>query len=179
MTEDKWIYIYNPYNKRYRYVLGTKGNNTLFCLGINPSTAEPNALDPTLKRVEGIASSMNYDSYIMLNVYPQRDANPDNLSQTQNRTEHRNNLRAIVTIISQYLENHESIDLWLAFGDHIYDRAYLPLCLKDIYKSLQNRKIRWFVTDTNKTGTPKHPLYEKKTSTLFGFDMASFIEKLM
>lgn len=174
MNQTEWIYRNSPDNSA-RYILGTKGNKTLFCFGINPSTATPTEADPTIRKVMAIADYNGYDSFIMLNVYPKRDANFEKLDMGLCDMEHRKNLEAIKKIISE----HQEIDIWLAFGNHIYDRAYLPLCLKDIYESLQNREIRWFVTGTNKTGAPKHPLYEKKTSPLFGFDMASFIEKLM
>ena len=59
MTTE-WIYINNEDNS-IRYVLGTKGQKTLFCFGINPSTAEPNDLDPALKKVERIAKYNGYN----------------------------------------------------------------------------------------------------------------------
>ena len=59
MTTE-WIYINNEDNS-IRYVLGTKGQKTLFLFGINPSTAEPNDLDPALKKVERIAKYNGYN----------------------------------------------------------------------------------------------------------------------
>ena len=44
---EKWIYAPNFYSE-YRYLLGTRGKNPLICIGINPSTAKPDALDNTL-----------------------------------------------------------------------------------------------------------------------------------
>ena len=43
---EKWIYAPNFYSE-YRYILGTRGKNPLICIGINPSTAEPDNLDNT------------------------------------------------------------------------------------------------------------------------------------
>ena len=40
----KWIYKNNTDNT-CRYVLGILGDNPLICFGINPSTAEPKALE--------------------------------------------------------------------------------------------------------------------------------------
>ena len=40
----KWIYAPNFYSE-YRYLLGTRGKNPLICIGINPSTAEPDHLE--------------------------------------------------------------------------------------------------------------------------------------
>ena len=36
---EKWLYAPNFYSE-YRYILGTRGNNPLICIGINPSTAQ-------------------------------------------------------------------------------------------------------------------------------------------
>ena len=47
---SRWLYVPNRYCD-YRYILGTRGSRPLICVGINPSTAAPNALDNTLKSV--------------------------------------------------------------------------------------------------------------------------------
>ena len=47
------LWYYEPHTYQpYRYVLGRVGRRPLVCIGINPSTAQPGALDPTLKSVE-------------------------------------------------------------------------------------------------------------------------------
>ncbi|MBD9118332.1 MAG: DUF1643 domain-containing protein, partial [Clostridiales bacterium] len=63
---EKWLFVPNTYTE-YRYILGTRGENPLICIGINPSTARPGALDPTLKSVERIALGNGFDSFIMFN----------------------------------------------------------------------------------------------------------------
>ena len=50
----RWIYVPNHYGE-YRYILGTRGQHPLICVGINPSTAAPDDLDNTLKSVERVA----------------------------------------------------------------------------------------------------------------------------
>ena len=64
---DRWLYVPDFYTE-YRYILGTRGNNPLICIGINPSTAAPDALDNTLKSVSRIAEANGYDSFLMFNV---------------------------------------------------------------------------------------------------------------
>ena len=49
-----WIYVPGFYTE-YRYILGTRGEKPLICIGINPSTARPGELDNTLRSVERIA----------------------------------------------------------------------------------------------------------------------------
>ena len=65
---SRWLYVPNTYSE-YRYILGTRGQKPLICVGINPSTAAPDALDPTLQSAQRIALNNGYDSFLMFNVY--------------------------------------------------------------------------------------------------------------
>ena len=96
---QKWLYAPNFYCD-YRYILGTRGSNPLICIGINPSTAKPNALDNTLKSVERIALGNGYDSFIMFNVYAQRATNPDAMEKTMNPLLHAENMKAFRYVLS-------------------------------------------------------------------------------
>ena len=58
---SRWLYVPNTYSE-YRYILGTRGQKPLICVGINPSTAAPDALDPTLQSAQRIALNNGYDS---------------------------------------------------------------------------------------------------------------------
>ena len=75
-NQDKWIYYPNFYSE-YRYILGTVGNKPIIVIGINPSTAEPDNIDNTIKSVERLALKNGYDSYIMCNVYAQKATEPN------------------------------------------------------------------------------------------------------
>ena len=50
ITETRWLYE-RTIDNAARFVLGTIGANPLICFGINPSTAEPGNLDPTVNYV--------------------------------------------------------------------------------------------------------------------------------
>lgn len=170
MTE--WIYENNSDNTS-RYVLGTKGNNPLFVFGINPSTAEPNNLDPTLRRVSSFALSHGYDSWVMFNVYPYRDKDPDNLPLNLDDTEHETNVRLIHKVLSEY----QTIDIWAAFGNNIFSRDNLMPYWKNIVHNLSDFDINWLATTVNVSGAPKHPLYEKVDKEFIPFDMNRFIDE--
>lgn len=54
-----WIYKHTKDNTS-RFVLGEIGAKNLICIGINPSTATPESLDNTLKKVQKFASNKGY-----------------------------------------------------------------------------------------------------------------------
>ena len=88
------IWYYEPHTYLpYRYVLGRVGRRPLVCIGINPSTAQPGALDPTLKSVERLANANGFDSWIMFNVYPQRATDPNDMDKVPDRALCDENLR--------------------------------------------------------------------------------------
>ena len=95
----RWLYVPDFYTE-YRYILGTRGENPLICIGINPSTAAPDDLDNTLKSVARIAAGNGYDSWIMFNVYAQRATNPDDMDRVLNERLHGENMRAFEYILS-------------------------------------------------------------------------------
>ena len=79
---DTAAWLYRPTTfLPYRYVLGRRGTNPLICIGINPSTADPTRLDPTLQSVDRIAKNNGFDGFMMMNVYPQRATVPNDLDQ--------------------------------------------------------------------------------------------------
>ena len=90
---EKWLYAPNFYSE-YRYILGTRGQRPLICIGINPSTARPDALDNTLKSVERIALGNGFDSFLMFNVYAQRATRPDDMERVLNPRLHQENMEA-------------------------------------------------------------------------------------
>ena len=90
---ERWLYLPCRYTE-YRYILGTRGQKPLICIGVNPSTAEPGNLDNTLKSVERIAKNNGFDSFVMFNVYAQRATSPDDMDKTLDPRLHRENMRA-------------------------------------------------------------------------------------
>jgi hypothetical protein len=150
----EWIYDKDD-NNTYRYTLGVKGENPLITFGINPSTAEPGNLDPTVKNTEKLSVHLDKDSWIMLNIYPQRATDPNNMDMRIKEEDHQNNLRYIEKI---FRENAGTYAV-AAWGNLIEKRTYLTTCLEGIYELSLKYGISWKCIDQNKTGHPKHPLY--------------------
>ena len=171
---EKWIYAPNFYSE-YRYILGTRGKNPLICIGINPSTAQPDNLDNTLKSVERIALGNGFDSFIMFNVYAQRATSPDDMEKTYNPLLHRENLEAFRYVLSI----SERPAIWAAWGAIIEKRKYLPECVADMLSISREYDAQWFCAGPiSKKGHPHHPLYLRKDEKLKPFDTESYLKQL-
>ena len=166
----RWLYVPNVYTE-YRYILATRGTNPLICVGINPSTAAPDALDPTLQSVERIALSNGYDSFLMFNVYAQRATRPQDMEQEPNECLHRENMAAFAYALSL----SSSPAVWAAWGTVIEQRYYLPRCVRDMVDIGEQYGARWFTAGArSKKGHPHHPLYLRKDSMLEPFDAGAY-----
>ena len=167
----KWLYAPNFYSE-YRYILGTRGENPLICIGINPSTAEPDNLDNTLKSVEHIALGNGYDSFIMFNVYAQRATDPDAMERTCNPILHRENLEAFRYVLS--ISKKPAV--WAAWGAIIEKRGYLAQCVRDMVELGQEYGAQWYCAGAiTKKGHPHHPLYLRKDEKLKPFDVQAYL----
>lgn len=167
----KWIYAPNFYSE-YRYILGTRGKNPLICIGINPSTAEPDHLDNTLKSVERIALGNGFDSFIMFNVYAQRATNPDTMEKTCNLLLHKENLEAFRYVLS--ISEHPAV--WAAWGAIIEKRGYLLDCVRDMVQVGRTCGADWYHAGAiSKKGHPHHPLYLRKDEKLKPFDVEGYL----
>ncbi|MDR2027681.1 MAG: DUF1643 domain-containing protein [Prevotellaceae bacterium] len=164
----------NSEDNSLRYVLGKKGSNPLVVLGLNPSTADDKTPDQTITRVMGFAEGTKHDGFVMINLYPLRATNPDNLPKEFNIEHHRANLEAIDAALNGYQE----IDVLVAFGSGGITRSYLKDCLKDIVALIGKRKVNWYkIGELTKYGHPRHPsraAYEALTS----FDIEEYMKKL-
>ena len=136
-----WIYVPDFYTE-YRYILGTRGENPLICIGINPSTAEPDNLDNTLKSVSRIAGGNGFDSWIMFNVYAQRATRPDDMDRELNRELHEENMAAFRYILSNVAQGI-SPAIWAAWGTIIEKRPYLPGCVRDMVRIGEEYGAPW------------------------------------
>ena len=168
---SKWLFVPDRYTE-FRYILGTRGNHPLICIGINPSTARPDQLDRTLQSVERIAQGNGFDSFIMFNVYAQRATSPDDMPQAMNRRLHEENMKAFRYI----LDASEKPVVWAAWGSIIEKRAYLKSCLEDMIRIGQEYNARWVRCGAiSKKGHPHHPLYLKRDLPLEAFDIEGYV----
>jgi len=173
---NRWIYVPDFYSE-YRYILGTRGKRPLICIGINPSTAEPDHLDNTLSSVQRIAHFNGYDSFIMFNVYAQRATNPDDMEPSLNEVLHAENMKAFEYVLRS---SQEEPSVWAAWGTIIEKRSYLTECVRDMIALGKGYGARWYFAGARSKakGHPHHPLYLKKDSVLEAFDVENYLNSL-
>lgn len=167
------IDIYNG-DENNRFVLGNKGKNTLFVIGLNPSTADNKTPDRTIRKVMGIAEGHKCDSFVMLNLYPQRATNPDNLHEKLDEQLFAQNLQEIKNTLSGV----EKPLIFSAWGNKIEKRNYFKQCIKVIFEQIGNN-AQWLKTGKLTTkGNPRHPLYAPYAWGLSDFDIKNYVEHL-
>ena len=167
----RWLYVPNTYSE-YRYILGTRGNKPLICVGINPSTAAPDALDPTLQSAQRIALANGYDSFLMFNVYAQRATRPDDMEHALNPALHAENRKACRYLLS--LSDQPAV--WAAWGNIILKRVYLRDCWRELAADGKAAGAKGYTAGPLlKSGQPHHPLYLKKDTQLLDFDIDAYL----
>jgi len=155
-----------------RFVLRKEGAKPLVVIGINPSTANESKPDRTMSRVMGFAEGNGFDSFIMLNLYPQRTPRPAELHQTHDEDLHHRNIEEIKSVLTGF----NSPSVLLTFGDNIGCRSYLRDCLKDIVEVISPLNPQWLHAGSlTKSSNPRHPLYVPYC-TFEKFDINSLIK---
>lgn len=137
-----------------RFVLGYDNTNPLIVIGVNPSTANDQLPDATIRRVLGYVRRNELNGFLMLNVYPQRATNPDCLSKEYNELLHKQNLEHIENV----LKAHPNSIVLVAFGDTILKRSYLKQCFDDIAQAILKHNPQWKqIGNLTTQGNPRHP----------------------
>ena len=167
-----WYYEPASYQP-YRFLLGPAGQRPLICVGINPSTAQPSALDNTLKSVDRIARNNGYDSWLVFNVYPQRATNPNDMHHTPNPEWHRQNMAWLAAV----LREKPGATLWAAWGTLIEKRPYLWDYMHQMASIALDHGTPWVsFGKRSKAGHPHHPLYLAQISQPQDFPISEYLD---
>ena len=167
---------------KVRFTLGIKGVKTLIVFGVNPSVAnsvynDPSnnkISDPTINQVRIRAKTLGYDGFVMLNIYPQRATNPNNIDKTIDEILHKKNLQHIEEILSE-----GDCLIWCAWGNIVESRSFLKrVCLKGIVEIAKKYNVKWkCIGPITKKGNPHHPLYLSKNLPLVDFDIDAYMKR--
>lgn len=84
MSDHERGEAYFDHDRIYRYALSRwwgerRGGPMMMFIGLNPSTADENVLDPTMRRVIGFAKREGYDGLWMGNLFAFRATKPTNM----------------------------------------------------------------------------------------------------
>ena len=138
-----------------RFMLGKSGSNELLAIGLNPSTANEEKLDPTSRNIQTIATNNGCDGWWLVNLYPRRTSKPKNLPKKINKDLANQN----VDFIKQLLNNDSySISKVLCcWGNHIEDRRYLEDQARIIINLVKESGHQFLCIGITDSGNPFHP----------------------
>jgi hypothetical protein len=130
----------------YRYQLSRiwdESKSPILFIMLNPSTADADADDPTIRRVIQFARSWGHGGVYVANLYAFRSTDPKALKTVDDpigkeNVSHIKHLIGIVDKVVYAWGNNQKEPSWLS------DMVQIPYCI-----------------DLSKKGIPKHPLYLK------------------
>lgn len=137
---------------KYRYTLWRdwrkEGESTkaVAFIGLNPSTADADKDDPTIRRCIGFAKTWGFNKLIMVNLFAYRATNPKDMMEADDPegSENSSVVRGVADIVDL------TVAAWGAHGSHNdMDALYFSLLRDPHHLGL------------TKSGAPRHPLYLK------------------
>lgn len=141
----------------YRYVLWRvwepRNDPPAMCafVGLNPSTADENTDDPTVRRCINFAKRWGYDGMFMLNAFAFRATKPaDMLSHESPTGTWNDDMLSAASLMSSAVV--------AAWGEHC------PACRQELVLKAIDRPV--MCLEKNRSGKPKHPLYIKSDTPL-------------
>ncbi|MFB2580899.1 DUF1643 domain-containing protein [Herbiconiux sp. P15] len=156
-----------------RFVLGTRGTNPLVCVGVNPSTATPAKLDRTVTRVKKYAQLNSHDSWVMLNLYPQRSTDPAGMHRAALPGLQAQNERHI----AEFLGGRQ-LTILAAWGELIITRPYLKEMLQGIVEIANASSCEWkSIGGLLQSRHPRHPSRGAYLE-LQSFEVESYLRRL-
>jgi len=137
-----------------RFLLGKKGRDEMLAIGLNPSTANEDNLDPTSRNIQAIAQNNGCDGWWLVNLYPKRSSKPSKLPKTVNQVIAKEN----IDFIKELLKNGNNVSkILFCWGNHINDHAYLKKQADQIITFLKELDINPLSLGKTLTGNPLHP----------------------
>lgn len=146
--------VFSP-DRRYRYTLIHRWDELLnpshgiawICL--NPSTADENQLDPTLRRIRDFSANWGYSFFVMLNLFAWRATIPADMKRAADPVGPEND-----RWIQHWSQKVDRVMVgWGEHGTHLSRDRHVTAYLE---------KTKVFCLDRNASTQPKHPLYVAK-----------------
>ncbi|MFA5490202.1 MAG: DUF1643 domain-containing protein [Candidimonas sp.] len=123
----------------------------------NPSTADADIDDPTIRRCIAFAEQWGYGGLGVVNRFSIRSSNPDDLWKTAYPNHQIND-----KILNHVVEKCESIvAAWGKHGKNAYQRSVISERDNFIFNLCHRYKRNISYIEVTKEGIPRHPLYLK------------------
>ena len=160
------------YRWSLRRCLATGSGGLLF-LGLNPSRADGQRDDPTLRRLIGFTRQWGYRELLVLNLFARMSPSPAALLRVKDPIGEQNDV-----ILNRWLTHWSrtpGMDLWCGWGVNGARRGRAQVVLEAIQRLLPER-LR-YVPDSphplmlgrTASGQPRHPLYARRNACLRPF----------
>ena len=130
---------------------------------LNPSTADADIDDPTIKKCIHFANREKCTSLTVINLYALRATNPNELLLTNESNGPHNGGHQVTEI-----ENARTGLVILAWGSHKAVKGKEHL-IPDLINIIKNEGLIPYCLQINKDGNPKHPLYVKNDKKLIEY----------
>lgn len=140
-------------DRKYRYALWRiwdKSKPLVMFIGLNPSMANEDVNDPTIKSVRRIAANNGYGGFYMMNCWAFVATKPEDLKHNPMADIWNNNMLTVIASKCQ-----DVVFAWGAFK--VVKETGRDKELKEMFPNAKALKI-------TKDGSPWHPLYVKSTT---------------
>jgi len=145
---------HNARSDKWRFSLGRSGSRSLLVIGLNPSTATQEKSDTTVAKVDRVAKRHGFDGFVMLNLYPVRATNFNELPINVDAEAYFNNLNCIEDTVTKYLPRV----IWAAWGESILARSYFLTAAQELFDRLGKHDLVWqHFGPITASGHPRHP----------------------
>ena len=138
-----------------RFLLGKAGNKELLAVGLNPSTANEDILDPTSRNIQTIAKNNGCDGWWLINLYPKRTSKPINLPQREDKSLAKENIDFIKEIFRN--NSFKITKIICCWGNHVDDHLYMRNQATKILNIFKESGFKCHCIGTTKSGNPYHP----------------------
>lgn len=150
--------MYNLYSesacKTERYIIGRSGIRVLFVIGLNPSTATQEKSDSTVAKVEEVARLNGYSGFVMLNLYPVRATDYNDLPNVANLQSVERNISAISDMVGAT----PMPTIWAAWGEPVMKKSFFREAVASLAEELKSFDPHWVkFGDWTANGHPRHP----------------------
>lgn len=137
----------------YRYGLIKPGSNPLIVIGMNPSLANLEQADLTVRKISKVAMECPYDGWVMLNVHPVYSTDPGGVEPTDdNHEELQNNLDYIRECLNRFPDSPVFVAWGKNNGVSILDKG--RKMVNDLLKEMGRECYAFKLNDDD---SPAHP----------------------